>query len=479
MSVMGEKSGRWLRVSTKRQDEQSQVPDIIRWEESRGYDVKRTYTIGGASAYKGNKKFDATWAQVIKDFENGVITVLVVWMQNRLDRKLQTMRMIEEVREAGGRIEFVTQPHLNDLSSMGNRIALNVEMEIAHGDSENKSKAVLRTRGEIKANGGITSRAPFGYAIKGAKKHKYFVVIELLRPIIEAIFEKCISGDSLVTIAKWLDVQEIKTARGGKWSNTTVKNIINNRAYMGYIQDNEGKAIGTCPAIIDAAIWKSANDALKKVKARGPILAENRALCAGVLFCAACAIDSPMYRISAHDGPLLADGSRAKGYWYRCAGRGAQRKGCGNMIRLELVDAIVDEMMSNDDRPIMKRIFVPGHNHAAEIADVDFRISQLSPEGLTRAQYQEKLNALWDEKEAYEGMEDVPDDWTTEPVRDGSGNVVTYAVKWAAADLAGKQAMLKEMKITCRWGQIDGQRHPIVTIVPLWAVLDSDASQTP
>ena len=47
---------------------------------------------------------------------------------------------------------------------------------------------------------------------------------------------------------------------GGKWSKPTVKDIINNRAYMGYIQTSDGKTIGTCPAIIDAAAWKAAGD---------------------------------------------------------------------------------------------------------------------------------------------------------------------------------------------------------------------------
>jgi hypothetical protein len=47
---------------------------------------------------------------------SGRITVLVVWKTDRIDRKLNTIHMIKEAVEAGSRIEFVTQPHLNDLS---------------------------------------------------------------------------------------------------------------------------------------------------------------------------------------------------------------------------------------------------------------------------------------------------------------------------------------------------------------------------
>jgi hypothetical protein len=83
----------------------------------------------------------------------------------------------------------------------------------------------------------------------------------------------------------------------------------------------------------------------------------------------------------------------------------------------------------------------------AQIADVDFRITQLSPEGITRAEYLEKLQVLWDEKEAYQNMEDVADDWKFEPERDGNGNIVTYAGKWKVADFAVRREMLKDAKL--------------------------------
>ncbi len=458
-----ERSARWLRVSTKKQDEGSQVPDLERWEEAHAYDVKKTYTVHGGSAFKGNRKFDEAWAQVIKDLTDGLFTVLVVWKLDRIDRKEQAMKMIREVVEAGGRVEFVTQTHLNDLATLGGKVSLTVEENIAHEESRIKSDRVKAKQVQIRADNGIIGRPPFGYSSEGVKYHRYLVPTPKGVKYIPEIFKRCIAGDSLVTIAKWLDSEGIKTDQGRAWSNTSLKHIINNRTYMGYRCSRDGRVIGTCEAIIDAGTFKSANDKLKSRPKRGPILPENRALCAG-LKCLNCGVDSPMYRMSAKDGPIRKDGTRAKAYFYRCAGRGAQRKGCGVMVKVEVVDEIVDEMMSENHLPITKRIYVPGRNHAAEIADVDFRITQLSPEGLSRAEYMEKLQALWDEKERYEGMEDVSDDWTTEPVRDDSGNVLTYADKWVTADLAGRHEMLEGLHITFKWDVIDGIRHPVVTL---------------
>ena len=462
-----ERSGRWLRVSTGRQDEGMQVPDVERWESEHNYDVKRVYTVHGGSAFKGSKKFDDEWANVIRDITRGIITVLVVWKTDRIDRKLQTYQMIKEVLDAGGRVEFVTQPHLNDLSTMGGRVALKIQEEVAYEESKIKSDRAIMTRDNLRGAGSITSRPPFGYVVVGEKKAKRFEVIEKLRPTIIEIFKCCIAGDSLETIARWLDSEGIATTRGGKWSKPTVKDIINNRAYMGYIQDNSGKTIGTCPAIIGAAIWKAAGDKLHSHPKRGPQQNVDKALCAGSIFCGQCAKDSPMYRLR---------GGRPNGriFYYRCAGRGAQARGCGTMVRLDAVDAAVDESMSSDYRTIMKRVFVPGHNHAAEIADVDFRISQVSPEGLSRDEWMAKLQPLWDEKDAYAEMEDVPDDWTTEAVTDANGNPMTYAAKWTASDFAGKREMLKEWKINAWNVVIDGKRSVGVVMVPRWEAWDAE-----
>ena len=113
-----EQVGVWLRVSTLVQEEDEQRPSIMRWVRDHRYCVVREYKIHGESAFKGSKKFDRKWAEVIKDFHESVITCLVTWNTKRIDRKLQTIQMIGEVVREHGRIEFISQPHLNDLSTM-------------------------------------------------------------------------------------------------------------------------------------------------------------------------------------------------------------------------------------------------------------------------------------------------------------------------------------------------------------------------
>jgi hypothetical protein len=111
------------------------------------------------------------------------------------------------------------------------------------------------------------------------------------------------------------------------------------------------------------------------------------------------------------------------------------------MVRLDDVDAKVNESISTWDESIKKRVFYPGHNHDAQIADVNFRITQLNPEAMTDDEYDAALAALRAERDKYREMPAVADDWKWEATGE------TYASKWTASDFAGRREMLKDMKI--------------------------------
>ena len=105
---MGETAAKWLRVSTKGQDEASQDPDLTRWCDDHGYEVTEEYVIHGRSAYHG--KHQVTLDQMFDDMARGLFTVLVVWKQDRIERRGMeaALNLISRAKQAGGRIEFVT-----------------------------------------------------------------------------------------------------------------------------------------------------------------------------------------------------------------------------------------------------------------------------------------------------------------------------------------------------------------------------------
>src|SRR5258708_35798777 len=81
----GTKAGIWQRVSSEGQDEANQLPDLLKWCESHGYEVAETYELHGKSASKG--KHQSKLDQVVADMTARKIKVLVVWQSSRIERR--------------------------------------------------------------------------------------------------------------------------------------------------------------------------------------------------------------------------------------------------------------------------------------------------------------------------------------------------------------------------------------------------------
>src|ERR1035438_5144815 len=370
---MREQAGIWQRVSTGGQDEASQLPDLVRWCQSHDYEQAKSYVIHGASAFKGNKKFDAFWAQVLAEFKGSDINVLVVWNLKRLDRKLHATRMIEQIVELGGRVEFVTQPHLNQLSTMGGRISLTVEQEIAHAESLDKGKAVKIKQEANRRNGSVNGRAPWGYQIvKQADGRKIFAPTSDGRKCIPVVFQMLIDGASLRDVAALLTDERVSTAQDAyvvigplrQWNEGYLGNrLVKNPVYYG-ARRNAG-ALAT-EGLVTYSVWQQANAALasRNRPGRGTV-ANAKALLAPVCGnpdCDATGIKpSPMYRV-------YTGKNQNRVPWYRCTGSGPQRKGCGFMRRCDELDATVLELMLADDgQEHYERVFIPGDDRSDEI----------------------------------------------------------------------------------------------------------------
>ena len=396
---MGEFAGRWLRVSTGGQDEDNQVPDVDRWIEARDYEVRTSYVLHGRSAAKGEQQ--AALDQMLADMRAGLITVLVVWRDDRIERRgvMHMIPLINAVHEAGGRIEFVTQPHLNDLSTMAGRISLAVMAEVSSAETTTKKERARMSRDRIRAEGGFTGRAVWGYEISGPKYAKTIVPADEGRRLVPEVYDRVIKGESLAKIAEWLAEET-----GRPWWPRTIGTMIRNPVYRGAQHDADGRVIHRCEALVDAATWKRAGKALDGRPKRGPVNPETRAPLSGVLSCPRCA-ESPMYRI------VTGRGASRTAY-YRCSGRGAARKGCGNMVRAGLVDAAVDRIITADfNRPVMARAVIPGNEAAvaARLEEIRFEVAQLGQLDLDDAEYDRRLSQLRAERDQAQAAPVVPD----------------------------------------------------------------------
>ena len=256
----------------------------------------------------------------------------------------------------------------------------------------------MRAQDELRERGKLVGRPSFGYVSAGVKYDHTIIPTEEGRRLVPEIFGRCIDGQSLATIAAWLSVET-----GRAWWPRTVGTIIRNPTYMGRRcqQDPKTKTYGKmllrCEPLVDAATFARAGKALDSRPKRGHVDPANRPMLSGVLACPVCA-DSPMYRLNT-------------GY-YRCTGRGADRRGCGNMVRAEVVDAAVDQLIIEwFGTPVMAHQVIPGNEAriAARLEEIRFEIRQLGSADLDDGEYDRRLAGLRAERDQVKAAEVVPD----------------------------------------------------------------------
>ena len=117
---------------------------------------------------------------------------------------------------------------------MAGRISLAVMAEVAHAETTTKKERVRMGRDRIKAEGGFTGRAPWGYEITGPKYAKTIVPTEEGRRLIPEIYARVIKGESLATIGRgW------RPRPAGQWWPRTIGTMIRNPVYRGAQHDAE------------------------------------------------------------------------------------------------------------------------------------------------------------------------------------------------------------------------------------------------
>ena len=361
---MREQAGIWQRVSTGGQDEASQLPDLVRWCASHDYEQAKSYVLHGKSASKG--KHQSALDEVIRDMQDGAITVLVVWQSSRIERRgaYSVFDLARRVREAGGRIEYVKDAYLNDTNEMSD-VMLALAATKDRQKSRDISLQVTAKQAALREIGSAVGRAPWGYEIVKRDGIKIFAPTSDGRKCIPVIFQMLIDGSSLREVAVWLDSQGVLTDSGNeRWNEGYLGNrLVKNPVYYG-ARRNAG-ALAT-EGLVTYSVWQQANAALasRNRPGRGTV-ANAKALLAPVCGnpdCDATGIKpSPMYRV-------YTGKNQNRVPWYRCTGSGPQRKGCGFMRRCDELDATVLELMLADDgQEHYERVFIPGDDRSDEI----------------------------------------------------------------------------------------------------------------
>jgi DNA invertase Pin-like site-specific DNA recombinase len=249
---------------------------------------------------------------------------------------------------------------------------------------------IWRARKAITDQGGLMGRAIWGYEIQGDRYGKRLVPTDTCRAYWPQVLTRIAQGDSLRKVAQWLDSEGVATDTGKRWNEGTLGSLVKSPTYRGERKQQypvvdcdqphahtrrcpkrQVEKVIECEPVVTRDLWYSAREALQHRTTRqdtggrpsaAPALLKS--MTCGHPECNASGTElgpSPMYRIATGK-----DGNRA--YYYRCTGRGAQRRGRGNMIPLAAVDqAVLNRIAYLSSEPELRTVTVKGRDVTAEI----------------------------------------------------------------------------------------------------------------
>ena len=229
----------YIRVSTHDQEELS--PDsqerLLRdYAKANGIILEYIYSDAGISGRKADKRpaFQEMIAKA-KSKEHPV-DVLLVWKFSRFARNQEESIVYKSLlKKAGVDVISVSEPLADGpFGSLIERIiewmdeyySIRLSGEVKRGMTENATRGKYQTT------------APFGY--RTGKEHLEIVPEEA--EYVRMIFHKFYYDHmGYAPIAAWLNKLGVKSHRGGVWENRTVKYVLQNPVYKGYVRWNVGK----------------------------------------------------------------------------------------------------------------------------------------------------------------------------------------------------------------------------------------------
>lgn len=417
------------RVSKLKGDQASRVErddEVAReWAESNGHEVVALAADRNVSGGKSPWKRPELGPWLTDPSKVSQYDGIVVNAMDRLGRNAIDIAKVKEwAVEHGKRIVILSQnlqwPTANPVDGfVWNILAAVAEMELAM-----ITKRYADAREVVVENGGFYGRVPWGFEPVGDKYHKTLQPVPELVPTIKEMIRRALHGDSLQSIADWLDESDApKPSQNGKrWYPKSVGDILRSTSLKGKRTTTEGKTVHHHEGIIPAGEWEQLQRVLDNPNRRGPTNLDGVLLSPSTVRCAVC--DGPMYRtVSTNKGHVT--------HYYRC-----RVKQCRNGVNQNTLDAWVDEWFAGDAfgrTQVMELQTIAGDGTEEEIAEVEAEIRAMdiddhgSPEHL----------ALLAERKRLQGLPSAP----TEVREVATGQLVRDV--WSSLDAVARRRYLQ------------------------------------
>lgn len=253
----------YTRVSTMEQAEDGysiseQQDKLKKYCDIKDWKVARVYTDPGFSGSNINRP---SLQQLISDCKNHMFDAVLVYKLDRLSRSQKdTLYLIEDVFNKNG-VDFISLSENFDTSTAFGKAMIGILSVFAQLEREQITERMTLGRvGRAKAGKAMSwSNCPFGYTIQ----KEIYEIDPFRAEIVKRIYRDYLAGISITAIKNNLN-EEGHVGKDINWSYRTVRQILDNIVYAGYIKYKNEIYPGLHRPIVSLSDYKKVQAELEK-----------------------------------------------------------------------------------------------------------------------------------------------------------------------------------------------------------------------
>lgn len=243
------------RVSTKGQVDKNDIPmqkqSCREFAQRQGWCIVKEFQEKGISGYKVSAENRDAMIELRKAAERKEFDILLVFMFDRIGRMDdETPYVVKWFIKHGIRVWSVVEGEQR-MDNHVDKLMNYIRFWQANGESEKTSTRVKTRLSQMVQEGMYTGgNVPYGYKlVKSGQKNKkgkelmMVVIDEDEAPIIKSIFSMTLrEGYGSYQIAKQLNEKGLRTHRGSKFQANTIRRILRNKMFCGYLIAGENES---------------------------------------------------------------------------------------------------------------------------------------------------------------------------------------------------------------------------------------------
>jgi site-specific DNA recombinase len=232
--MVNKRAAIYTRVSHTNQVEQgssldNQEEKLIDFCKYNSYDIVRILSDPGVSGRKFENR--QNFMKMMDMAKNKQIDVVVVYSLSRFGRNLKdTLKWVEFLEK--NNVSFYTQDFQADTSTSHGKLMMQMVAAFAEFESNQRSELISSVMGHLKSNKKVyCGPTPLGFDKVGED----LVLNPRELSVVKRIFTLKNQGLSYIKIATALNQDGISGKKGGKFSQMTIKRIVDNSIYLEHI----------------------------------------------------------------------------------------------------------------------------------------------------------------------------------------------------------------------------------------------------